>query len=241
METNSKTLTIIAIVVIWLTGCASNRYVTNKDDPFEPMNRGFYKFNKTADALYVKPISKFYEKLLPSALRKLISNFFNNVNEVPTIANSVLQGKGKQASDSLARLTINTTLGIGGLFDVAKLANIERHKEDLGQTLAIWGYKNSSYIVLPIFGPSTIRDGIGLVGNAFLSPPYYLKPKWRNRYEASYFVNRRVELQETESLVTTVGVDEYSLVRNSYLQHRGYVIADEPEQMPTDMLEEPPQ
>ena len=224
-----------------LIGCASNRYVANKDDPLEPMNRGFYRANKVVDSLYIKPVSKFYEKLLPAALRKLISNFFSNVNEVPTIANSILQGKSQQATDSLARLTINTTLGIGGLFDVAEKANIKRYKTDLGETLYCWGYKNSTYLVLPIFGPSTVRDGIGLVGNGFLSPAYYLEPKWRNRYEVAYLINRRVELQDTESLVKSAGVDGYVLVRNAYLQHRNYVMTDDPEKINAEMLSEPPQ
>lgn len=226
--------------LVLLASCSTNKYVTRPEDPLEPLNRGIYKFNKTLDALYIKPTSKIYEKILPLALRKLISNFFNNLNEIPTIANSLLQAKYQQVAESTARFTINSTLGVGGLFDIASKANIKRSKEDFGKTLAVWGYKNSNYLVLPIVGPSTVRDGLGFCGNAFMTVPYYLKPKWRNRYELSYVVNFRTELQETESFISTAGVDEYSLVRDAYLQHREYTISDQ-SNTNSKMLSEPPE
>jgi len=232
-----KISTVISLVL--LTGCASNRYVSHANDPLEPLNRGFYKLNKTLDALYIKPASKIYDKVIPETLRKLVSNFFNNVNEIPNIANSLLQAKYKQAIDSTARLTINSTLGIGGLFDVAAKAKLNHQREDFGKTLAVWGYKNSNYLVLPIVGPTTVRDGIGFCGNAVMTVPYYFKPKARNRYEFAYVVNRRSELQETESFMTTAGVDEYVLVRDAYLQHRSYTINDK--SSTNKMLLEPPE
>ena len=149
-----------------------------------------------------------------------------------------MQTKYKQAADSTARFTINSTLGVGGLFDIASKAKIKHAKEDFGKTLAVWGYQDSHYLVLPIVGPTTVRDGVGFVGNAFITVPYYLQPKWRNRYEFSYVVNRRSELQETESLITAAGVDEYTLVRDAYLQHREYTISDT---VNNKMLSEPPE
>lgn len=231
-----KNSTVISL--IFLTACASNKHVAHPNDPLEPFNRGVYKFNKTVDALYIKPTSKIYDKVVPENLKRLVSNFFNNVNEIPTIINSLLQAKYKQAADSTARFTMNSTLGIGGLFDVAKTAKLKHKKEDFGKTLAVWGYKNSNYLVLPIVGPTTVRDGVGLCGNAFMTVPYYFKPKWRNRYEFAYIVNRRSELQETESFVVTAGVDEYVLVRDAYLQNRDYTISDKSN---TKMLSEPPE
>lgn len=225
---------------VLLVACSTNKYVTKPEDPLEPLNRGIYKFNKTLDALYIKPTSKIYEKILPLALRQLISNFFNNLNEIPTIANSLLQAKYQQVAESTARFTINSTLGVGGLFDVATKANIKRSKEDFGKTLAVWGYKNSNYLVLPIIGPSTVRDGLGFCSNTFMTVPYYLKPKWRNRYELAYSVNLRTQLQEVESLISKAGVDEYSLVRDAYLQHREYTISDQSNNN-GQMLSEPPE
>ena len=226
------------MAVVFLSACSSNKYVAKPNDPLEPLNRGFYKLNKTIDALYINPTSKIYDKIIPEAIRKLISNFFGNLNEIPTIINSLLQTKYKQAADSTARFTINSTLGVGGLFDIASKAKIKHAKEDFGKTLAVWGYQDSHYLVLPIVGPTTVRDGVGFVGNAFITVPYYLKPKWRNRYEFSYVVNRRSELQETESLITAAGVDEYTLVRDAYLQHREYTISDT---VNNKMLSEPPE
>lgn len=226
------------MAVVFLSACSSNKYVAKPNDPLEPLNRGFYKLNKTIDALYINPTSKIYDKIIPEAIRKLISNFFGNLNEIPTIINSLLQTKYKQAADSTARFTINSTLGVGGLFDIASKAKIKHAKEDFGKTLAVWGYQDSHYLVLPIVGPTTVRDGVGFVGNAFITVPYYLKPKWRNRYEFAYVVNRRSELQETESLITAAGVDEYTLVRDAYLQHREYTISDT---VNNKMLSEPPE
>lgn len=226
------------MAVVFLSACSSNKYVAKPNDPLEPLNRGFYKLNKTIDALYINPTSKIYDKIIPEAIRKLISNFFGNLNEIPTIINSLLQTKYQQAADSTARFTINSTLGVGGLFDIASKAKIKHAKEDFGKTLAVWGYQDSHYLVLPIVGPTTVRDGVGFVGNAFITVPYYLKPKWRNRYEFAYVVNRRSELQETESLITAAGVDEYTLVRDAYLQHREYTISDT---VNNKMLSEPPE
>jgi phospholipid-binding lipoprotein MlaA len=223
--TNFKKTIITSLIL--LNACAANRYVKDPNDPLEPLNRGISRFNKTIDKLYIKPVSNTYELILPKALRELIHNFFTNIGEIPTTINNLLQAKYSQAIDSTARLVINSTLGIGGLFDVAAKANLKHKHEDFGKTLAVWGYKNSTYLVLPIFGPSTVRDGIGFVANTFLTAPYYFKPKWRNRYEIGYLIDFRSNLQETESFINNIGVDEYKSLKDIYLQHRAYTINDQ--------------
>ncbi len=228
----------IVISLILLNACASNKYVTNAKDPFEPYNRSMYRFNKTADCLYIRPVSKTYELIIPKALRNLIHNFFVNLSEVPTVINSLLQAKCHQAVDSTARFVINSTLGIGGLFDVASKANLKRTPEDFGKTLAAWGYKDSSYLILPIIGPSTVRDSIGAVGNAFMTIPEYLKPKWRNRYYFSYAIDRRSDVQEAELFISNLGIDDYKSMRDSYLQNRDYAIN---KQSNKTLLTEPPE
>jgi phospholipid-binding lipoprotein MlaA len=223
--------------LLFISSCSSNRYVTNPNDPFEPMNRSFYQLNKVVDALYIKPAAKLYEICIPNMLRNKVTNFLNNLNEVPTIINSLLQNKCKQAIDSTARFTINSTLGIGGLFDIAS-KNIPRTKEDFGKTLAVWGYKNSHYLVLPIIGPSTVRDSIGFGVNTFMSVPYYLKPKWRNRYVAANTISRRSQLAETELFIDNLSIDEYTLLKEAYLQNREYSIYGLKDQ--DNMLSDPP-
>lgn len=231
----------VTTTIVLLSGCATNRYVTDRNDPLEPLNRGFYKFNKTVDQLYLKPVSRTYELIVPEALRNLIHNFFSNINEIPTIANSLLQAKMQQACTSTARFTINSTLGVGGLFDVATKGNLLRAREDFGTTLAAWGYKDSYYLVLPLLGPSTIRDGIGALGNIFVHPAYYLKPKWRNRYEVGYAIDKRTELKEAESFIDTLGIDGYKSQRDSYLQNRNYKINHKQISNNNALLQEPPE
>lgn len=229
------------VLLILLNACATNKYVTDPNDPFEPYNRGMYKINKTIDRLYVKPASKTYELLLPKALRELISNFFSNLGEIPTIINSLLQTKYHQAIDSSARLVINSTLGVGGLFDIATKANLKHTPEDFGKTLATWGYKNSHFLVLPLLGPSTVRDSIGTLGNTFFTPAYYFKPKWRNRYEVAYTLDRRSNLQQAESFINSIGIDDYKSMRDSFLQNRNFVINDHKLTNNQTLLTEPPE
>ena len=237
---NIKKITY-SLSIVLLSACATNRYVTNPNDPLEPINRGFYRFNKTIDKLYIKPVSKTYELILPKALRELIHNFFINLGEIPTTINNLLQAKCSQAIDSTARLVINSTLGIGGLFDIAAKNNIHHQPNDFGKTLATWGYKNSMYLMLPILGPSTIRDGIGFVGNTILTAPYYFQPKWRNRYEFAYLTDYRINLQETESFINNMGVDGYQSMKDTYLQNRNFVINDKNHQNNHPLLAEPPE
>ena len=238
IKTNSIKLLLLTTL---LSSCATNKYIKDHTDPLEPLNRGFFKFNKTVDKLYINPVSKTYELVLPKALRELISNFLSNIGEIPTIINSLLQTKYQQALHCTGRFTINSTLGIGGLFDVATKANLPHKQEDFGKTLATWGYKNSTYIVLPILGPSTIRDTVGFAGNTFLTVPYYLSPKWRNRYEAVYVIDKRSNLRQAESFINNIGVDDYKAVKDAFLQNRNYAINGNVISKDQALLNEPPE
>jgi phospholipid-binding lipoprotein MlaA len=165
-----------------------------------------------------------YSKVFPKPIKRSVGNFVSNIGEVPNSINHVLQGKFKNAASNFMRLLINSTFGICGIFDVATPMGFEKKNTDFGQTLARIGYKQSRYIVIPIFGPSTVRDGVGLVGNTFASAPYYWKPKWRNRYLGMQSIHQRAELQEeTADVMDAAGVDEYALVRDAYLQRRQYL------------------
>jgi phospholipid-binding lipoprotein MlaA len=193
-----------------------------ESDPLEPLNRKIYSFNKLTDSLLIKPATIVYEKTIPPVAQFSISNFIRNVAEVPVIINGVLQGKGDQATSDIFRLGINSTLGIFGFFDVATQMGFPAHKEDLGKTLYAWGWKNSIFFVIPLIGPSTIRDAVGMVGNLYFQVPSYFKPEWRNRYYFLVLIDRRKDLHEIESIAGVAGVEYYNLVRSGYFQHRQY-------------------
>lgn len=228
-------LSVLCLVML-LTACTStNKKNFNNQDPLEPFNRGMYKLNKTLDCLYINPVVKVYTNIFPYKLRKLVTNFFNNIGEIPVMVNRILQAKMPQFIDSAARFTINSTLGVGGLFDVASNSSrLKIQKTDFGVTLYKFGYRESMYLYLPIIGPTTVRDGVGLFANSFVSATRYLKPKWRNRYLASYFIQRKSELSEVNTFIDTMGVDEYLFVKDAYLQNRQYVF-NEGSNLQTDL------
>ena len=192
-------------------------------DPFESINRKVYKVNKAVDALYIKPISMTYSKVIPRPIKTSVGNFFSNVGEIPNSINHFFQGQLKLSLNNVMRLIVNSTFGVAGMFDMATPLGFPNKRTDFGQTLMSLGYTNSRYIVLPIFGPSTVRDGVGVFANNFISVPYYLRPKWRNRYLIAQFIHNRAELQEIVDIAKTAGVDEYALVREAYLQRRQYL------------------
>lgn len=221
-------------------------YAIEQNDPLEPINRNIYKFNKMTDSLYIKPVTMAYETAVPFGARIVVSNMYNNFGEVPTIINGLLQAKIGQVFNDALRLTINSTLGVFGFFDVATELGLTAHKEDLGKTFYTWGWKNSSYFVVPIIGPSTIRDAIGMVGNLYFMVPTYFKPKYRNYAYILGLVNRRQDLHEIESIVGVAGVEYYNLVRSSYYQYREYELINGKVLNPNDItpgdniLGEPP-
>ena len=191
-------------------------------DPMECMNRKIYEFNKMVDSLYIKPVATTYDKVLPFPIKASVSNVVKNIGEVPVIANGLLQGKIGQALSDVVRFGVNSTFGIFGIFDVATEMGLKAHKEDFGKTLYAWGWKESNYFVIPILGPSTIRDTWGVAGNVWLSVPAYCKPKVRNEFYSVALIDRRQDLHEVEAVVGVAGVEYYNLVRSGYFQHREY-------------------
>lgn len=215
-----------------------------EQDPMENLNREIFSFNKAIDTMYIKPISVVYDKMLPLPAQMSVGNFISNLGEIPVVANGILQGKFDQAIRDTFRFGINSTLGILGLFDVATDLGLAQHKEDFGKTLYAWGWKESDYFVIPILGPSTVRDAFGIAGNLFMSAPAYFKPKWRNRYFALTLINKRKDASEFEGVAGVAGVNYYNLVRSSYLQNREFQLTEGKVPMQnangTNMLDEPP-
>lgn len=207
-----------------LGGCATQ---ANKD-PLEGLNRGIYKFNDTADKAVIKPIAGAYRAVLPSPLRTGVNNFFANLGTVVTIVNDLLQFKLDKAMDDTGRFAINSTFGIAGLVDWASMDGIEERHEDFGQTLAQWGWKDSAYLVLPLLGPSTLRDTGGLVvDGAFFDPLGYVDgPSDRNQLLLTKFIDTRASYLPGSDLLDEAALDPYAFMRDAYLQRRNTQIYD---------------
>ena len=195
-------------------------------DPLEDLNRQVYEFNfEVLDPLIVKPVAVTYDKLTPKFVRTGISNFFANLDEIPNSINSLLQGKFGQASNDLGRLLINSTVGIGGLLDVATSAGLHANQgEDFGQTLATWGVGEGPYLMLPFFGPSTLRDAASNFIDSFLDPfSYNDSYAVRVGIKAIDIIALRADLLGVDDVMSG---DKYLFVRDVYLQNREYLISD---------------
>lgn len=193
-------------------------------DPWEKYNRRMHKFNNGVDRVVAKPLAKAYVKAVPRPVRLGVSNFFNNLGQPVSALNALLQGKPKQAAQSLGRFMLNSTLGIGGIFDPADDAKIPNKSEDFGQTLGVWGWKRSRYVELPLFGPRTVRDTFGLIGDAPLSPIRQIEnDKIRIFTQGLQLVDVRAQLLPLDSL-RDGATDEYALFRDGWSQRRNYQI-----------------
>lgn len=215
-----------------LCGCATTN--ATPGDPYEKFNRSMWSFDRGADRIVVKPVTKVYRAVTPKPLRQGVSHFFANVEEPYSALNAFLQGDPKRGFRSLKRFVVNTTIGIGGLFDPATRAGIKPAPEDLGQTFAVWGAKKSTYLVLPLLGPSTVRDGIGSLAGRFIDP-YRLCLSYCGFSNSTIRIGAQVlELLDTRSQLIDAGADtlldtsadSYAVARSAYLQRREALIAN---------------
>jgi phospholipid-binding lipoprotein MlaA len=195
-------------------------------DPWEGFNRRIHSFNNVVDRGVARPLAVAYSKTVPQPVRKGVTNFFNNLGQPVSALNALLQGKPSQAWTSLGRFLINSTFGVGGIFDPATHDRVPNRSEDFGQTLAVWGWHNSRYLELPLFGPRTVRDTFGLVGDLPLSPTQRIEnDKARIFLQGLQLVDVRTQLMALDSL-RDGAVDEYALFRDGWLQRRNYQITD---------------
>jgi len=221
-------LVSLLLLLASLTGCASLPPGTqpHPDDRFERFNRGVYKFNDALDRAVAKPVATAYVKVTPRPIRTGVSNFLANLESPITIVNELLQGKLKGFGTDTARLVINTTIGIGGLFDPATRMGLMAGDEDLGQTFGRWGIRSGPYLMLPVFGPSSVRDGFGRIGDTFAHPRYYIDDDWtRYGLTALDFVDTRAGLLQTDAVLER-SFDRYAFIRNAYLQRRQFQVYD---------------
>lgn len=201
---------------------------SNPDDPYEALNRPIYQFNASFDKLILKPPAKLYAAVLPAPVRAGINNVYNNINMLPTVANDLLQAEGQLAIKDTWRFIVNSTIGVAGIFDPASTFSLPPHSNDLGLTFAKWGDKQSPYIVIPLLGPSTIRDGMGMMFDCALFTPYPYIPSdaWFWGVLALRYVDLRSQMFDTEKLMADA-IDKYAFMRDAYLQHRRYLITGE--------------
>lgn len=219
-----RRILVPALLVLTLAGCATG---PDRRDPFEPFNRGVLKFNDELDAAVVKPVATAYQDYVPSPARKAVSNVFSNLGDVWSMANSLLQFKFPQAAESLMRVSINTVLGFYGILDIATEAGLQRHREDFGQTLGFWGVPSGPYLVLPLLGPSSVRDASGFVVDRRADLVRAVDPEdARNGLYALRIVDTRATFLRAGRLLEEVSLDRYTFLRDAYLQRRQAEIFD---------------
>lgn len=196
----------------------------SEEDPWESFNRPIFRFNDTVDTYALKPIAQGYRAVTPQFLEDGVHNVFGNIGDVGNLANNLLQGKLHNAGVDTGRLIFNTTFGVLGFFDVAKHMGLRKNDEDFGQTLGVWGLSSGPYLVIPLLGPSTVRDATGRVPDSFLTPyPYIDHVPTRNVTRGVQVVDTRANLLQAERLVSG---DKYIFIRNAYLQSREFKVKD---------------
>ena len=196
-------------------------------DPLEPVNRVIFNFNEKADTYVLRPVAQTYVNVVPPLVRTGVSNVFGNISDMFSAINSALQGKREKLGNDLGRVLVNSTFGLGGIFDVAGYAGVEKGNEDFGQTLGYWGLGPGPYLVLPILGPSNVRDTTGIVIQSYLDPVNEVTPD-AARYElwGLRAIDTRAGLLGTEDLVSGAALDKYTFIRSAYSQRRRSLIHD---------------
>ncbi|MFJ4292458.1 VacJ family lipoprotein [Cupriavidus sp. NPDC089707] len=209
-----------------LAGCATGP-TANPKDPLEPFNREVSKINEDFDKGILRPVAEIYADYMPTPVQRAVENFFSNVSDVYSAVNNLLQGKPTRAAEDSMRVAMNTVLGIGGLIDIATPAGLPKYKEDFGQTLGVWGVPPGPYLVLPLFGPSSVRDTGGMLVDRQFDPSAYLYPvSLRNSLTGVRIVAGRAQLLGASNLLEQAALDKYSFLRDSYLQRRQYLVYD---------------
>jgi len=227
-KTYAARLSLMTATAVLLASCASTqRADRHPQDPLEPFNREMYSLNKGLYTIFFKSVAGVYAKVTPPQVRRGVTNFFSNINDINVAANQILQFKVEDAIKTSVRFLINTTMGIGGLFDVATHSGLYKTREDFGTTLAFYGMKESPYLVLPLLGPSTMRDSAGLIVDYYLSPWAYIDFDTALIAYSINLLNQRANLLDEVYYVDYAAMDDYTFVREIYLKRRDALINDE--------------
>jgi phospholipid-binding lipoprotein MlaA len=219
---------LVLFIAALVGGCAvSPTQVKDPRDPLEPFNRAVFRFNTDFDKAFLQPLAKGYRIITPKPVDRSISNFFYNLADVTSAVNNLLQFKMSRVTSDVGRVLINSSVGVFGLFDVATNVGLPSYKEDFGQTLGYWGLGAGPYFVLPILGPSSIRDTVGWAGNLVTDPLMYVENNnLYNGLRGTQIINQRAEYLAAGDIMNDAALDTYSFMRDAYLQRRLSLVHD---------------
>jgi phospholipid-binding lipoprotein MlaA len=207
-----------------LAGCTTTNHY---DDPFEGINRRIFAFNEAVDRSALRPAARVYTRVTPEFLQTGVHNFFGNLEDLWSSVNNLAQLKGESGLNDLTRFAVNSTFGLFGILDIASSTGLQKHHEDLGQTLGYWGIPSGPYLVLPLLGPSTVRDAIALPIDLAADPWQQVSDvPWRNAGIAVRIVDQRSDILSVSDLVEDAALDRYQFIRDAYLQHRNALVLD---------------
>lgn len=216
------------LLFVALTGCASTA-AKNPQDPYEGFNRASFTFNDKLDQVALKPAATAYKAVLPQFVQTGVGNFFGNIGDVSTALNNFMQARFSDGASDVGRVMINSVFGIAGLFDVASQGGLVKHDQDFGQTLGRWGVASGPYLVLPLIGPTTMRDGLAMPVDLVTDPWSYKYPvRWRNTGSVIRVVDHRAYILDSSNLLEDAALDRYEFVRDAYLQRRESKIYKDP-------------
>ena len=220
----SRGLALAVAACAVLSGCAAP---SNPDDPFEKFNRASFAFNDTVDRVALKPAATAYKNVTPGFVQTGVGNFFGNLSDAWSAVNNILQGKGEAGMTDFTRVALNSTFGIAGLLDIASEAGLQKHDEDFGQTLGYWGVPSGPYLMLPIFGPSTVRDTTALPADLWGDPWNHKNPaNWRNIGTGVRVVDTRASILDASNLMEEAALDRYEFIRDGFMQRRQSQVRD---------------
>jgi len=214
----------VALAASLVAGCAAT---PSRVDPFEPMNRAFFEIHDAVDTAVMRPAIQFYIDVVPQPIRQAVSNFFNNIDDLISAMNDLLQGDLDRFGNDMGRVIFNTAWGFGGFIDWASMVGIERGNQDFGLTFGKWGFDQGPYLFVPLLGPTSVRDGAGWITRLYVGPTGYINDiPLRNTIYAVGAVDLRAQYTEATRLVDTAALDRYVFIRNAYLQRRRYLLYD---------------
>ena len=217
---------LVALATLVLTGCTTQTLKPDPRDPLEKINRTIFTVNEGLDRAVARPVATAYRKVTPQLVQTGVSNFWSNATYPKTIINQFLQGKPLAGLRDLERFLLNTVAGIGGILDPATAAGLDRNDEDLGQTLGKWGLPQGPYLIIPVLGPTTVRDGTGRIADRFADPVHYVDDwRWQWGLDAFRLLDRRARLMPATDALREVH-DPYAFVRGAYFQQREYAVHD---------------
>jgi phospholipid-binding lipoprotein MlaA len=226
---------LVLATAVLASGCATTPRPAATADPIEPFNRAMYAIHEPIDTHVVKPVAQAYVDYVPRAVRQPITNFFGNIDDLFSGISGVLQGKPEKAAHDFGRVMVNSLYGLGGLIDFATEAGIPKGEEDLGQTFGVWGIPQGPYLFVPLFGPTTVRDGTGWVIRGYTTPVGFMDDvSARNVVWGVGALDLRAQALEAQSLVEKAALDPYTFIRRSYLQRREYLTYDGSPPRPKD-------